>query len=377
MNASDPYEKASISENPREHVYVQKSASRPSGGCPPVVNSPDATFSTSVTAIAFIPPKALPPIFDIFEDDHTEQQPRLLPDAHEQGNFRMLHGFRLDWGTLPFNNEARVKDLRVLECSNPTRFRILPLGFPSNPEFAHHPGWLLPPPPHNSAFTIAVGNSMRSMNGFLGTPLGKAMAWVRAESSKRAGHKNPDDLPRIGSTLNLWTTPEGCRAIVTMHNRFPKYVYYLDGIQVPWDNEPKRSFQEFDGYEIEVEWRPTIGLALYAAMTNYPPDHPRNLRYPAGCTFGWWRGVSPPGLLDWCGNRTPLTHINFEPIIDSLDADAWLDALEHYAQIVRERVREGEDEPSSEETRMLDSVWKRLAPENWQCRRFWRDQTQI
>jgi hypothetical protein len=364
MNANDPYNDAVLIPEPRAHVRVDKA----NLGRAPRKPSQVEKFHTSITCVAYIPKNALPAFFNVFEDDKCDQQPIWLSQTYYQNSFRMVHGLELVWSASSSGDDAEVHEFRVLGRSNPTQFRGLPYKMPSNPEYANHPGWMLPPPPNTAAFTVALGHSTRSMNGFLETDVGKFMTALRSKTRRAFKAKDPDELPRIGSSLNLWTTPEGCRAIVTMHNTFPKYAYYIDGRQIPWDGEPEKSFQQFDGYDIEVEWRREIVLALNSAITSYPPEYPIELRYPAGCTFGWWRGVSEDGVLIWCGNRTPLTSIDFEPSLESLNIASLWDALQYYVQIIRE----GPDRPeySSDERRMLELVWDRLEPRSWKVRRF-------
>jgi len=214
---------------------------------------------------------------------------------------------------------------------------------------------------------FGVGESVRAINGVLDTRFGRFVGAVRANVLRLIGSELPTDLPWIGSSLQLWIAEDGCRALVAMHNTFPRYEYFVDGWKVDWANAPEPNIRKFDGYQIDVEWRDTLAFALHRAMENYPIHS----RYPGGCTYGWWRAVDDRGALQWCDGGTPLTYVDFGPHPRS--PDDWWEALEEYVRTVRRSHRErNNNEEDNHRPVELEELWKRLGAEHWRCLQFRR-----
>lgn len=93
-----------------------------------------------------------------------------------------------------------------------------------------NPAWmLLPLPTLANVEILGAGESVRALNGALDNCLARGFGFLRGTILRMFGSARPTDLPWIGSSLQLWVASDGCRALVALHNTFPKNVCYLDG----------------------------------------------------------------------------------------------------------------------------------------------------
>jgi hypothetical protein len=320
-------------------------------------------FKTSVTAVAFIPTHKLKFPFNVFRDDGVKIQPQLLSEAFEANRFRMLHGVEVEW-TTETKSKIVPLDLRMLFKANSTKLWMSPIPFRAPIETANHPRWLLgellEPPPVVSPSVIAIGNSMRAMNGFIAQPMIKMAI--------RNG-------PMIGSTLNIWCASDGCRALIAVHNNFPKYTYYLDGWQVPWETDPECKFSRFDGYDIDFRWRDFMATSICLGysqidleMVRYPHHYPIPSRYPAGCTYGWWKDNSD-GYLEWCPHRPGISTIKFNVPESDKEIRSWFSKWRQIVQIFR-KLSGHHYELSDSDKNILNLLWEGLGARMWDCRNY-------
>ncbi|MEO8603866.1 MAG: hypothetical protein ABI629_14925 [bacterium] len=326
------------------------------------LSPPLRTSRASVAVAAFIPRHALPPPHAfLFRDDGVEAQPRWLAEALALNRFRVLHGLRVDWAMAPSDGVMSPTDVRNLRVVNPTRVRpLFDKRFAARMEVAPNPGSMLPPPPGHALpnAIVGVGERLRAVNGVLDTPLGRVFGRARAAVMDWRHATQASELPSVGSSMQLWAADDGCRALVAIHNAFPRYTYYLDGRQVEWGDPPSPTRRLFDGHAVEAEWQPTIALALYNAMRDYPLP----ARYPGGCTYGWWSTVDADGTVHSCPRGAPLTYIKFgEP---PASPHQWWSWLERYVQTLTVPVTNA---PQAQRSERLAELWKHLGAERWRC----------
>ena len=326
---------------------------------------PLSTHRSSVAVAAFIPKGALPllPHGLMFRDDGLVEQPQWLSEVVKQDAYRVLHGIQLEWGSIGTKRWLWPTDVRCLRKANRTSLKLLNIKFEAPMQIAPNPPWMpQPPPPHVTPVEMGgVGESLRAKNGFFESTLGRAVGPAGVKVMKLFGSSTSDEVPQIGSSLQLWVAADGCRAVVAVHNHFPRYVYYLDGWRVDWANETSPNFRTFDGYQIGVEWRPLIVTAMYQAMRSYTPKQ----RYPGGCTYGWWHHVDTSGTLQWCGANTPLTRIDFGH--PPASTDAWWRALTEYVEAAAKERPEDLEEGVA---KVLDERWEQLGARRWRCTQF-------
>jgi hypothetical protein len=301
---------------------------------------PNRSIDMTVATVAFIPPNALPVAFDLaFSGDQIREQPQWLSDAYTKGRFRLLHGLRLHQAGFPSGQRFVANPLiAILGKANATKLlHFIPFRAPI--EERHLPALDVVPPPgpfrRDQVFT-GISSHLRSMNGFLAHPLGRLASAPVAAAYTALGGEPSRAAPQIGSTIQAWLRPDGCKCLAFAHNWFPAYAFYAEGVRVDW--ESSRDFRKFDGYEIGVEWQPYVAALLYDSLIAYTIWD----RYPGAAGAGWYRAVSPDGTWDWCDTREAL-HIRFPPYPGRDEVVHWWKALEAYLERAR-TILQGEDE---------------------------------
>jgi hypothetical protein len=129
-----------------------------------------------------------------------------------------------------------------------------------------------------------------------------------------------------------------------------------------WDSP--ESFDDFDGYDIDVEWQAYVAFLLYDALRSYPLRE----RYPGACGVGWYRSISEDGKIEWCENA-PRAHVIRFPdaaTISEGEIEKWWRSLERYTSRFIE-INAGFRE--NNRPREIWSWWS----ENGEMRKLWSD----
>jgi len=215
--------------------------------------------TSSVSLVTYIRPGELPGMYRVFGDDGVDDQPQWLSDAFQRARYRLAAGLRMHVATRE-NMHFWPTSTVTFAKANPTTFRGLALPrFRAPIEYAS-PNLLIPPPSRHSDELCVAGVHVRSKNGFLSRRVGLAVARVLGYT--------PDRIPQIGVSGQIWTAADGCKCIAAAHNFFPAYELYIDGVRFRWDVQP--DFQEFDAYNLPVEWRAFFVLYLHDALRRFP-----------------------------------------------------------------------------------------------------------
>lgn len=321
---------------------------------PPTAGSWVRTFQSSGATVAFIPPGSLPGIFRVFRDDGVSEQPDWLSDAFESGQFKLVHGLHVS-GISVWKGLLAPPAATLLARASRTRFRV-PLSPSFEPEVTFAvPSSLAPPPPRPSRLLAVAGSHLRGKNGFLRKRIGEF-------SARLAGYR-PDEIPQIGSSIQIWHADDDCKCLAISHNFFPKYGFFVDGVRLRPDIDP--NFKQFDSYQISQSWRPFVAMQLFSLLRSLPLGQ----RYPGTCLAGWYERIQMDGTIRWCEDApSPILFEYRGPAMEAEEESFWA-LLERYVRrfvvIASEfalEQRQGDEFLSliSEDTE-LDNLWGALA----------------
>ena len=322
-------------------------------------------IESSLAIIAFIPKGHLHLPYSVFADDRVTSQHRWLSRAYMDNRLRVIHGLRvMAHADQNYGFAKEPPHGRLLAKGNPTTIRIFPfIRFDPPIQASGYPaGRRVPPPaPRANQEIVAVGADLRAMNGFFASSVGKLLWHLQRRLAPLFGGKTPDYIPQIGTSLQLWLAQDGCKCFAFAHNYFPKYECYLDGVQMDWDS--LENFDDFDGYDIDVEWQPYVAFLLYDALRSYPLKE----RYPGACGVGWYRSISEDGKIEWC-EKAPRAHvIRFRDAatISQREIEEWWRSLERY---VSRFIEINAEYQKNNRSREILSWWS----DNREVRELWR-----
>jgi hypothetical protein len=262
-----------------DNLYPLHYFGYPSRGRSPIVEIVDA----SVALVAYIPPGALSGKYRAFRDDRVDSQPEWLSEAFVRNKYRLACGLRLQ---VPAREQMHFWSARstILAKANPTRFRGVPLlRFAAPVEYAE--GTVLVEPPTRACDEVIMANvHVRSKNGLMSNFVGRQAAWFEGFT--------PAEIPQIGASFQVWVADDGCKCVAAVHNFFPEYFLYIDGVRFSWKEQ--RDFEEFDAYNVTPEWRVFLAFALHDSLQRFELFN----RYPGTFTGAWYRGVDSSGVVE-------------------------------------------------------------------------------